>query len=194
MPSADSQDPRVYLAAERTFLAWIRTGLSLMGFGFVVARFGLFLREIEFSQHPLSLHSARFTLWVGTALILIGVAVNLFSAFQHIRFVSAVKRGTEVVDRPVTMASARGPAPGSQRASTWATLIPCTCVQPRREPRDTPSASATRPRFSITDSRLSWLDRLQLRLANGPVETPPRRVKNPCGRGNRSTWIASGVI
>ena len=33
--------PRVPLAAERTFLAWIRTGLALMGFGFVVARFGL---------------------------------------------------------------------------------------------------------------------------------------------------------
>jgi putative membrane protein len=32
-----------YLAAERTVLAWIRTGLGLMGFGFVVARFGLFL-------------------------------------------------------------------------------------------------------------------------------------------------------
>jgi uncharacterized membrane protein YidH (DUF202 family) len=31
-----------YLAAERTLLAWIRTGLALMGFGFVVARFGLF--------------------------------------------------------------------------------------------------------------------------------------------------------
>jgi putative membrane protein len=38
-------DPRVDMAAERTFLAWIRTGLALMGFGFVVARFGLFLRE-----------------------------------------------------------------------------------------------------------------------------------------------------
>ena len=37
-------DPRVFFAAERTFLAWIRTGLALMGFGFVVARFGLFLR------------------------------------------------------------------------------------------------------------------------------------------------------
>ena len=36
-------DPRVFFAAERTFLAWIRTGLALMGFGFVVARFGLFL-------------------------------------------------------------------------------------------------------------------------------------------------------
>ncbi|HUD98639.1 MAG TPA: DUF202 domain-containing protein [Bryobacteraceae bacterium] len=102
--AAPATDPRVYLAAERTFLAWIRTGLSLMGFGFVVARFGLFLREMEFSTHPLSLHSARFTLWVGTALILIGVVVNLFSALQHIRFVRAVKLGTEVVDRPVTLA------------------------------------------------------------------------------------------
>jgi uncharacterized membrane protein YidH (DUF202 family) len=36
--------PRVYLAVERTLLAWIRTGLDMMGFGFVVARFGLFLR------------------------------------------------------------------------------------------------------------------------------------------------------
>ena len=101
-----SEDPRVYLAAERTFLAWIRTGLALMGFGFVVARFGLFLREIEFSQHPLSLRSAKFSLWVGTALILIGVVVNVFAALHHVRFVRAVKRGTEVVDRPVTMAVA----------------------------------------------------------------------------------------
>ena len=38
-------DPRLYFAAERIFLAWIRTGLALMGFGFVVARFGLFLRN-----------------------------------------------------------------------------------------------------------------------------------------------------
>jgi putative membrane protein len=99
-----TEDPRVYLAAERTFLAWIRTGLSLMGFGFVVARFGLFLREMEYSSHPLTMRSSQFTLWTGTSLILIGVMVNLFSALQHIRFVNAVKRGTEVVDRPVTMA------------------------------------------------------------------------------------------
>jgi uncharacterized membrane protein YidH (DUF202 family) len=66
----------------------------------------LFLREIEFSQHPLSLHSSRFTLWAGTALILVGVIVNLFSALQHIRFVRSVRRGVEVVDRPITMAVA----------------------------------------------------------------------------------------
>ena len=47
MPSqnADIRDRSTYLAEDRTFLAWIRTGIALMGFGFVVARFGLFLRD-----------------------------------------------------------------------------------------------------------------------------------------------------
>ncbi len=42
-PVASNAD---YFAAERTLLAWVRTGLAMMGFGFVVARFGLFLREL----------------------------------------------------------------------------------------------------------------------------------------------------
>jgi len=77
-----------------------------MGFGFVVARFGLFLREIEFTPHAPPVHSSKFTLLVGTALILIGVVVNLFSAWEHVRFVRDVKRGIEVIERPVTMAVA----------------------------------------------------------------------------------------
>ena len=40
-PSLSAIDPRIPLAAERTFLAWVRTGLALMGFGFAVARFRL---------------------------------------------------------------------------------------------------------------------------------------------------------
>ena len=42
-----NEDPRIYFAAERTFLAWIRTGLALMGIGFAVARFGLFLQQLR---------------------------------------------------------------------------------------------------------------------------------------------------
>ena len=60
-----------YLAAERTFLAWIRTGLALMGFGFVVARFGLFRQELLAAQPNFAPPSHRFSLWSGTALIVV---------------------------------------------------------------------------------------------------------------------------
>ena len=65
-----------YLAAERTLLAWVRTGLALMGFGFVVARFGLFLQQLAAIQHTASQQSYGLSIWFGTALIAVGVAVN----------------------------------------------------------------------------------------------------------------------
>lgn len=52
-----------YLAAERTLLAWIRTGLALMGFGFVVARFGVFLQQVQFAQNNHSAGSPKFSFW-----------------------------------------------------------------------------------------------------------------------------------
>ncbi len=52
-----SDDPRIYFAAERTFLAWIRTGLGLMGVGFAVSRFGLFLREMRASEAHAAVHA-----------------------------------------------------------------------------------------------------------------------------------------
>jgi len=75
-----------YLAEERTFLAWIRTGLSLMGFGFVVARFGLFLQELQLVQRTLPPQSHQFSLWFGIVLILSGVAVNIYAARRHAQF------------------------------------------------------------------------------------------------------------
>jgi putative membrane protein len=89
-----------YLAAERTFLAWIRTGLALMGFGFVVARFGLFLEQIQVFQHAPKAQSYGLSLWFGTALIAVGVVVNLHSAWQHLRLERQLDRGGPVPQRP----------------------------------------------------------------------------------------------
>ncbi len=65
-------DPRVYFAAERTLLAWIRTGITIMAFGFVVARFGLFLRLLraEGGQH---VPPGGLSPYLCAALVLIGV-------------------------------------------------------------------------------------------------------------------------
>jgi putative membrane protein len=54
-----------HLAAERTLLAWIRTGLALMGFGFVVARFGLFLQQLQIAQQASSMQPYGLSLWFG---------------------------------------------------------------------------------------------------------------------------------
>src|SRR6476660_4831224 len=92
MSDSQPDDPRVRFAAERTFLAWIRTGLALMGFGFVVARFGLFLREVAAVGHGGPSHSSGFSLAIGTALVLLGVAANLLAAKRHAHFLRRLQR------------------------------------------------------------------------------------------------------
>jgi putative membrane protein len=71
-------DPRVLFAAERTLLAWQRNAIALMGFGFVVERFGLFL---EMTTHqPLSSSQSLFSLGLGVLLLGLGAIVALVSA------------------------------------------------------------------------------------------------------------------
>jgi inner membrane protein YidH len=82
-----------YLAAERTLLAWVRTGLALMGFGFVVARFGLFLRQLQVVQNAVKVQTYGQSLWFGTALIAAGIVVNVISAWHHARLVAGMRRG-----------------------------------------------------------------------------------------------------
>ncbi len=104
MDEKTKSGPSDYLAAERTFLAWIRTGLALMGFGFVVARFGLFLREMQITQPNLPAHSYGFSLWFGTGLIVVGVLVNLLSVWHHVGLVHDLNRGGTAFRRPSLLA------------------------------------------------------------------------------------------
>jgi len=87
MADQDERDPRVYFAIERTFLAWTRTGLALMTFGFVIARLGLFLRQMQVmsasSSEPSSSPSA--SLWIGTAIVVLGVVVQALSLVEYRR-------------------------------------------------------------------------------------------------------------
>lgn len=85
-------DPRIYLAVERTFLAWIRTALGLMGFGFVSARFGLFLRE-EAAHGNLPPQHTGLSLPVGVCLIALGVIISVVSAVRHQRQIAALDKG-----------------------------------------------------------------------------------------------------
>src|ERR1700759_873550 len=88
------QDPRVYFAAERTFLAWIRTGLGLMGIGFAVSRFGLFLRQFALVEVNRSTRNTGLSLWSGVALVAIGVIVTLASVLRHIQLIHQLSSGT----------------------------------------------------------------------------------------------------
>lgn len=82
-----------YLAAERTVLAWIRTGIALMGLGFVLARFGLFLQEFNHLEPDFQVKQYGISLWIGIALILMGVSVCLLSTFRHLRMLRQLEAG-----------------------------------------------------------------------------------------------------
>jgi inner membrane protein YidH len=87
------EDPRIRLAGERTLLAWVRTGLAMMAFGFVVARFGLFLHELAPAHPDAAPPSTGLSLWLGIALVLLGVAVTLLAAREHVLFLRRLARG-----------------------------------------------------------------------------------------------------
>jgi putative membrane protein len=88
-PAAELRD---YLAEERTFLAWIRTGVSLMGFGFVVARFGILGNMSYISQQLPAAQPQELSVWLGAVLIAIGSIVNLFSARRFMRLAGELNR------------------------------------------------------------------------------------------------------
>ncbi len=85
LPMTNSPDPRVYFAAERTLLAWLRTGLTIMGFGFVVARFGLFLRLVSLQHLPGEVAGHGVSPVLGAALVMLGALATAYGGVAFSR-------------------------------------------------------------------------------------------------------------
>ncbi len=102
MPDNDVRDPRVYFAIERTFLAWTRTGLALMAFGFVIARLGLFLKQMhqmggDTARSAGASSSTGLSLWIGTAVVLLGIVVQGLSLWEYQRLRRRFLAGEDLI-------------------------------------------------------------------------------------------------
>ena len=86
---SELNDPRVFFAAERSVLAWNRTSLALMAFGFVIERFGLFV-TILLPQHAPPLQRG-LSFWTGLAFVLLGAWVAAYSTIQYRKVLKTLK-------------------------------------------------------------------------------------------------------
>ena len=75
---------REHLANERTFLAWVRTSVALIGLGFVIVKFALFLNEISLMFKANAIEDSEgFSAVIGVIIVAFGVALAPFAFFQY---------------------------------------------------------------------------------------------------------------
>lgn len=86
---SELNDPRVFFAAERTLLAWNRTSLTLMAFGFVIERFGLFL-HLLFPKPGMPVDRG-ISFWVGIAFVLLGAYSAVMATAQYRKVLKTLK-------------------------------------------------------------------------------------------------------
>lgn len=82
--SAKVRNRRVHMANERTFLAWIRTSIGIMAFGFVVEKFALFVRQISyFLGKEITPLSPRYSSILGIFLVALGAIMGVLAFIRY---------------------------------------------------------------------------------------------------------------
>ncbi len=95
-----------HLANERTLLAWSRTGIAIIALGFVVARFGLLIRELAQSGAPSAAPAASGV--IGIALTIFGAIITALSLARYLQIERGIERGQPQVETRLGVALAVG--------------------------------------------------------------------------------------
>lgn len=98
-PAVDRQ--REHQANERTFLAWLRTSVALISFGFALTRFGIFLRQLQVAvtQHEEWNHPVLNSENLGISLVIFGIIVIAIAAWRYNQVYWQIERGNYRPDR-----------------------------------------------------------------------------------------------
>jgi putative membrane protein len=106
MNDSNSSQSQQHLANQRTFLAWLRTCIALIGLGFVVARFGLVLFPFftgvgDASNYTTNLAtsfetSTHYSSIIGTSMVILGIVFAIFALKNYIYTYKSIKKGTYV--------------------------------------------------------------------------------------------------
>ena len=105
VPLAEDKKAAEYLANERTFLAWIRTSIAVISFGFVIAKFGVWLRELAARLAPqMPIRGSGLSLPMGVTMMAFGGALAVLAAWHYHLVNRAIERGEVRANRGLIVA------------------------------------------------------------------------------------------
>lgn len=94
---------REHLANERTFLAWIRTSIALMSFGFVIVKFTLFLKEISLLIETKDVSSKGYSSMVGVIMVALGVILSLLAFIRYKKYEKQLNNNSYVASSMLSL-------------------------------------------------------------------------------------------